>query len=301
MAKLFTDDQLRRRDLTTLKHWLRSRLGGYVVAIKWIRTDNLLYRGVKCSARPTEVGRISYPPADKVSKYGRVNRVGEAVFYASRGAPAVVYELRAKQGDLIALSEWEVGEPLWMHNLGYHQDALASIGATDMSMRLPLVHSIPNESAENARLRRQLSLAFIEDVTEGYQYRYKQSITIKEVLLDKAEPFEPQPNGPKHVRAAGIVYPALQMRGAADNVAIWPEFVDSCLRLKSLRYVLIEAADAATSSYSFLTLGFATDFPGNKILWRDLNLPESRRRSHITFDGSEWVLRDGFNRIYDRH
>ncbi len=254
MTKLFFDEQLRRRDITTPKRWLRVRLGGYIVAIKWIRTDNLLYRRVKCSDRPTRVARVSYPPADKVTNYGRVNRDGQSVFYASRGAPAVVYELRAKQGDLIALSEWEVREPLWMHNVGYHQDALARIGVTDVSRRLPLVHSIPNESKENAKLRHELSLAFTAEVPEGYEYRYKQSIAIKEVLLDDAEPFKPQPNGPNHALAAGIVYPALQMRGAADNVAIWPEFVDSCLRLKSVRYIKVEAADAATYSYSFSTL-----------------------------------------------
>jgi hypothetical protein len=49
-----------------------------------------------------------------VTKLGRVNRIGKPVFYCSRAAPAVFYELRVKEGDLIALSEWEVAEPLWM-------------------------------------------------------------------------------------------------------------------------------------------------------------------------------------------
>jgi hypothetical protein len=34
MFTLFTDDQIRRNDIDTLKHWLRPKLDGYGVAIK---------------------------------------------------------------------------------------------------------------------------------------------------------------------------------------------------------------------------------------------------------------------------
>ena len=88
----------------------------------------------------------------------------------------------------------------------------------------------------------------------------------------------------------------------ADNVAIWPEFVESSLRIKSIRYVLVEAADEARSSYTFLTVAISHAFSGRDIIWQDINhLPENQRRSHIALEGGDWVLRDGFNSIYDRH
>jgi hypothetical protein len=94
---------------------------------------------------------------------------------------------------------------------------------------------------------------------------------------------------------------AMRMRGAADNVAIWPEFVDRSLRIKSVRHVLVEAADEVTSSYTFLTLAISRAFSGTDIVWQDSHLPKVRRRSHIALEGGNWVLRDGFNRIYDFH
>ena len=154
-----------------------------MVAVTDISTDNLLYRGVLCQQRPNKIDQVSFPPVDKVTKLGRVNRVGKPMFYCSLAGPGVFYELRAKQGDLIALSEWEVAEPLWMHNLGYHQDALRRMGAPDGAMRPRLTNPTPNENKHNAGLRRQLSLAFTEDVREGREYRYKQSIAINELLF----------------------------------------------------------------------------------------------------------------------
>jgi hypothetical protein len=97
------------------------------------------------------------------------------------------------------------------------------------------------------------------------------------------------------------VYPAIRMRGSADNVAIWPEFVDSSLRIESVRYVLVEAADEATSSYTFLTLAMSTTFWGRDIVWQDVHLPENEPHSHIALERDNWVIRDGFNRIYDLH
>jgi hypothetical protein len=303
MRRLFSDDQLKSKDIDTLKRFLRNRLGGYTVAIKYIEKGNLLFRGVRYQERPSTVDRVSYPPADKITKLGRVNRIGQSIFYCSAAAPAVVFELRAKKGDLIAVSQWEVAEPLWMHNLGYHQDALRRIGTSDIAItqRQALINSIPNESRENANLRRQLSSTFTKDIREGDEYKYKQSIAINELLFDKAEPLRIIPHGPSSSRVAGTVYPALQMRGVADNAAIWPEFVDSSLRIKSVYYVLVEAADEATPSYTFLTLAMSSTFSGNNIIWQDTRLPEIERRRHIALEDGRWVSRDGFNQIYDLH
>jgi hypothetical protein len=110
-TKIFSDDQLRDKDIDTLKRYLRYKLGGYRVALADIRTDNVLYRGVPWQQRLGTIDDVSYPPADRVTKLGRVNRIGKPVFYCSRAAPGVFYELRAKRGDLIALSEWRSPSP----------------------------------------------------------------------------------------------------------------------------------------------------------------------------------------------
>jgi hypothetical protein len=236
IIQLFSDDQLRSRDIDSLKVLLRNKLGGYRVAIKYITTDNYVSRGVRCQERPNSIGCVSYPSPDKVIQDGRANRAGTSMFYCSAAAAAVFFELRAKTGDQIALSEWDVIEPLWMHNLGYHRAALQRIGATVHR----LTDLIPDEPKENEQLRRRLSLAFTKDVRKGQEYKYKLSIAINELLFDKAEAIPKVTDGPSSNHAAGTIYPAMQMRGAADNLAIRPEFVDTSLRIKSVRHVLVE-------------------------------------------------------------
>ena len=78
---MFSDLQLRRRDIETLKRYVRQRLGGYRVRIDSITTDNVFYRGVKWSTRPSAIARVSYPPPECVTKLGRVNWEGQSMFY----------------------------------------------------------------------------------------------------------------------------------------------------------------------------------------------------------------------------
>jgi hypothetical protein len=161
------------------------------------------------------------------------------------------------------------------------------------------VNPIPNESKANARLRRALSLAFTEDIQAGREYRYKQSIAINELLFGGAEPLPIFADGPQCDRAAATAYPAMQMRGSADNIAILPEFADTSLVLMSVRYVLVERVpDGTDSTYTSLTLAIGTPNPDHTIAWTSADGPEASRRSSIAFEGDRWVMRDGYDQIY---
>jgi hypothetical protein len=302
MKKLFWREQIMKRDIDTLKRQLREKLGNYRVAITYAKRDNLLFRGVVCDERPRTIDRISYPPADKVTRLGRLNRIGQPMFYSSRAAPAVYYELHAKPGHRIAVSTWEFIEPLWMHNLGYHADSLRRIGGPIDDQRLRLTNPIADETKFNSQLRRQLSEAFTEDVQEGQEERYKLPIAINEVLFDGAEPLPTDaPDGPRCNQAAGTVYPAMQMRGIADNIAIWPTFVDQWLRLKAVSYVLVEAASAERSGYTISSLDMSEEAKGRELIWKGPITDERQRRGHIAFENGRWVQRDGLNEVYAVH
>lgn len=118
---------------------------------------------------------------------GRLNRVGSPIFYCSAGEPPVFSELNARVGDTIVVSECEVLEPLWLHNLGFHEDALVKLGVPFIGSRPDLTNAIPDETTENERLRRKFSLALAEDVAAGDEYKYKLSVAINELLFDKAD------------------------------------------------------------------------------------------------------------------
>jgi RES domain len=296
---LFTEAQLQRLTIEELKKRLRIKLGGMVRAVKNINAGNLLYRGVPWDCRPDLISQLSYPPLDRVSQLGRVNRPGQSVFYASCAPPGVFYELKVHEGDRIAFSEWEVIKPLWMHNLGYHSDALARLGAAPNSARRPLTEPIPDETQRNERLRKKVALAFTANVTPGFEYRYKQSVALTEFWCEHQQNLPIYPDGPQTSEVAGIVYPSLQMRGDADNVAFWPKFVHSSLALRHVQYVLVEKADYTRLAFSFLSLDLAHEFVGGtSIRWRN-DLPlEDARRCHIAAENGKWVQRDGQGNIY---
>jgi hypothetical protein len=189
-----------------------------------------------------------------------------------------------------------------MHNLGFHKATLKRIGGPLAGGRQRFANPIPNETKFNEKLRRQLSEAFAEDVPKGEEFRYKLSIAINELLFDDAEPLRNDlPDGPRSDRAAGTVYPAMQMRGAADNVAILPYFVDRYLRLKSVSYGLVEAADPERYSYTVSSLAMSEGLDGKNIIWGPGLTDARARRGHIAFENGMWVQRDGLNEIYDIH
>lgn len=290
---MFSDDQIRNKDIDTLKRFLRLKLGGYVVAIKDITAGNMFYRGVRWSQRPQNVSELSYPPANIVTKLTRVAREHVEIFYASSAPPSVFFEIRAKPGDRVALSQWRAREPLWMHNLGYHPGALHRMGVRELGARSVFANPIPNETKANERLRRRMSLAFTEDVMPGMEYRYNQSIAINELLFDKAGPLPTFSDGSRYDKAAGTVYPAIQMRGGSDNIAMLPAFVASSLVLRSASYVLVEDIDYARSSCTFLTSATAETFVDGIIGWKECVGTEAERRTRITFQNERWAVHGG--------
>ena len=293
---------MREMTVEAMKAYIRRRIGGYIVAIKDVPATNRLYRGRVCAERPRNIGEISYPKPEVVKRAGRANRAGRSMFYCSLGDFPVLLELRVKKGDLVALSEWALTEPLWMHFLGYHPEALATMNAPVPVQRAQLLNPVPNETPRNARLRSQMSVAFARDVAEGEEYRYKETIAITELLFDGAGPIRaPGPSAPQRDHAAGIVYPSIQMRGLADNIAILPEFVDSCLQIRSVRYLRVEAADHKALSYAFLSLAVSTNFRENKISWTEETAPEAERLRQVEFSDGRWTFRNGLGEVYEVH
>jgi hypothetical protein len=94
MANIFSDAQLRDKDIDTLKRYLQYKVPGYTVALSFITKKNVLYRGVRWQQRPTNIDDLSYPPHNSVTRFGRVNRIGKPIFYCSVSWEAVFYELR---------------------------------------------------------------------------------------------------------------------------------------------------------------------------------------------------------------
>jgi hypothetical protein len=215
---MFSEAELETLDCDTLRHWLEGKLGGYKIAVKpmlaynpLLRGNTQLYRGVRCEPRPNTISRISYPRPEHVTTLQRVNRIGQPRFYCSCSSVGMFYELHAKQGDLIAWSRWEVKEPLWMYNLGYHPEALRLLGTQEhnISMRQKITEAIPNETSENDKIRYEVSKAFTIDVPADKEYLYRLSIAINESFAKTEFEFPNDLGAPNHKNVAGTVYPSM--------------------------------------------------------------------------------------------
>ena len=288
-------------DVDKIKCRIKDCIAGYKREVKSIEPNQDLFRGVLLKdgeGRPNEISRISYPPGEFVKKDQRLNRAGQSMFYCSTASAAAFYECQAKQGDFFVLSSWEVKESLWMVNLGYHKTVLKNPGTQDHninSRNLLTNPKIQSEPKKNKKIRHKLSKAFTIDVPEGKEYIYKQTIAIKEIYLDDSE-IPPQSGGPKINKVAGIVYPAMKLRGDADNVVLLPDIVDS-LKIKSAWYIKIEEADKEKSCYKYLIEGRANSFVNGQIEWEE-NADKGAVRASISLENGRLVYKDGYDRIY---
>ena len=90
----------------------------------------------------------------------------------------------------------------------------------------------------------------------------------------------------------------MRLHGMADNLAIFPEFVDEALMLRRVLWVLVESVDPAQSAYSLLIEAQATSFADGVIAWETRESPAIDRRTHIALEGEQWVMRNGRGQVY---
>jgi hypothetical protein len=125
-----------------------------------------------------------------------------------------------------------------------------------------------------------------------FEYRYKQSVAITEFGCEHHQDLPIHPDGPKTGEIAGIVYPALQTRGDADNLMFCRKFVHSSLALRHVQYVLVEKADHTRLAFTFLSLALGKGVVnGTSIVWREDLPSEDARRCHIALKDGKWVQR----------
>lgn len=286
--------------IDALKQRIAKYIGGYGKFSGTMAAGNTLYRGVMWADRPTQVDQLSYPPPEKAGLQ-RANRPGQPRFYASVAGPAAFYELKAKPGTFIALSEWHVDHTLWVNDAGYHPAVLNKMGARrgppEFTNREALV-----DTPHNQRIRRELAEAFARDVPQDHSDEYKLTVAIAEVLLSLRVGVPPAAGitDPRDFQFAGLTYPTIAMRRDADNIVLIPDFVDRHLTLRSVQYVRVDSHPDPTT-YSLTTLAQADTFTDNTIHWgSDLHhlTANARRTTHITFEDEKWTMRNERGEIY---
>ena len=80
-------------------------LGGIFPELKRITINRNI---INSNKRIRDINYLKYPPANKVTKYGRCNLPVQSVFYGSFISMTALFEIRPRIGDLITESTWRL-------------------------------------------------------------------------------------------------------------------------------------------------------------------------------------------------
>lgn len=122
-------------------------------------------------------------------------------------------------------------------------------------------------------------------------------------MLGKIELNDQVAGMPSINKFAGILYPALAMKGNSDNLALLPDFVDKYLELKKVEYIRIDDV-IDNSIYKVTLLDFANTFASTgQIIWKG-RLPQWKISEHgesltVSVENGKWVARNAKGEIVE--
>jgi hypothetical protein len=224
---------------------------GGTVELPVLPEGSRLFRAREIDRRPLTQSEVSYPPAHVVTKLGRANAPGHSMFYSCWGTDAYsdrnnmigcLWETRAAEDKIYALSEWQTMEPLPLYPFGYRTVEFLEnpLPLGNLRSRRPfIIGALPTEPM--AAIQQWESRVF----TEGSDKRYPLSAALTKYALDlrfngAADEWE---------KVAGIVYPSVANGLSMDNVCLMPNVVDAAVALLGVRILrvrdmcIVEAGD----------------------------------------------------------
>jgi hypothetical protein len=269
-------------EIDEIKKLLEPSLVGYQIKSPIFDPGAFLYRGRRIT--PTfnkQIGiarkDLIYPPAN-VAPAGRLNRVGQSIFYASMHKQSVFFELPdLKDGDEIIVSFWKTTERMVVNNIGYTEFAFSQLGAkrtvptwdspslsTDTMVSLPSASQQQVESLlkqdTNAATKEAFGKYFMRQISMEESRLYKLTTAIGEMHLGNIQ-------GHNDLQQfAGILYPSVRMWANGDNVALLPWFVDHHLEFRKAVHVRIKSHRGTNIDIDYLDA--AHEFSDNgKLNW----------------------------------
>lgn len=265
-----------------IKKDVSALASGYMLNSPIIPAGEKFYRGVLCEEKPHKVSQLNSPPKEKVDKLHRAGKPNQPLFYCSSVREAVFYELGIHAGDTLVVSKWETASSLSVNNVGYHPDIIKKLGS-DRTMPAWYNNELPKGmERDNLLVQRFFADEFTKIVPSGQEHKYKFSVAIAEQHF-------------QHDMFDGLLYPAIAMRGNADNLAIKPMAVDEKLVLKKVEY--IQVTDDSNGSYKITLLDFANSFTEDgQIEWKG-RLPHWVLRNKgdqltVAVENGKWVARN---------
>jgi hypothetical protein len=279
--------QIDQVDLTgcTIEHlsaMLEPLFMNYSINAAAFGPDLYLFRGRLLTHKPIWISELGPPPVG-VADLGRANAEGETVFYGASTRNIPFFEVRASSASLVVVGCWKTTEPLLLNHIAYSSTAqsLTQSGRA-LDTIYPFVVETRSISPLNAEIYDFLSHKFSAGSLSPDVYKLSNAISRR--LLQ--EPF------------GGLMYPAIQVQGNADNIILKKPIFEKALKFVSAELFDIKAAGHLSFDTDVLDAATQFDEEGRlKWLGRPLSYVIRRAFGELTMhpraDGpAGWVAFD---------
>lgn len=247
-----------------IKAKLNLLFTGYTLSSLSFNPGFFIYRGIKYDAKPILFSYLSYPPVHK-AKMGRANRVGVPVFYCATEKNVPFFELNAKPGERLVISEWALQTDLLVNNVGYTEPVFV-----DLNSIRPVPNFHPNDMLNEEVLHQGdilvqnfLAKTFSQKISDDDFYLYNITNAIAEKHFSEGDTFE-------YAKFKGLMYPTIRMEANADNLALTQLAIDKdFLKFEKVEYV--EVINLNDNIYTYKILDVAFKINAEEIQWKNLN------------------------------
>lgn len=189
-----------------------------------------------------------WPPPEAVKERGRLNRIGQSVFYCSDREDTAVLEKRPVQGEILTILECDLIDPEvqpFVTEVGIHEypgKFNPKYGGTPQDQDLQLKEFTRREGIQetNPLLRNFLVSEFQKTVEPGRDYEYKITIAISDILLNEPELVDNDGKLVPGVSLDGLSYPSIAAESKGVNVALKTDAADRLYKAVSCRVSRVE-------------------------------------------------------------
>jgi len=237
-----------------------------------VPTGTILYRARAAPDRPfVNVKELSYPPIQ--SHLQRASRPGRSMFYACSEFFAPIFELDFGPGERFIQSSWRVKTTLSLTTTGYQQSVVGGRNSfrsyPDLSVA-PVPCHLDVGGTPIDLVQHCFSQWFTERVPRAEEHRYKRTVAIAELLLvGRRREGDETAIAPPRIAFDGLMYPSVQARASAHNVALFPQVADEKVVFESAEHFELVARRVGQSgpTYDAVRLGRAVADDQGRLEW----------------------------------
>lgn len=217
--------------------------------------------------RIDEAKFLKYPPADKVSKHGRANLIGQSVFYSTSNPITAMKEMKPEVGDLISTSIWKQKEDGYYLKISpiFKITSLNGHVHNEMSLKFKMAYenALKQHEKDTAdqidELLQFVADCFAKNVDYGNNYDYTLSAFYADKILNKFQGGS----------IDALVYPSVADKLDFSNVAIKPDILEKHFDLYQVdEGVVVGLPHGPGGGFSIEGTGWSRTFTDGKIVWK---------------------------------